>query len=1045
MNSKKKITLISIALSATLILGACQLIQKKSENTDQSSDIAPSSISTSSEIPNTSSNNSSSSSSSSSSSQPSSSVEVTKFTVIFKSEGVTLQTSEVEEGTLAVFEGELPTKSNSAFKCWDPDINSPILRDTVFNAVFVEYANEMIIDDFSTYEDTSSMMDKGWVAIAYKNGTWSEETNATVSLSNKSEEHNKSLKYDAWANSNDYKFAKKFKGGEFNKSANAINFKLAVPTYMTVKVLLHAKLRIAGTEQTPYFSYPLTNRISNEFVDYTIPLNDPGWCLWGEEGKSISTAAEWLGVSEDAILAYLTRIEFYFKGNDGSNGKFSAYLDTAKFVTLNNPQYQVNELINTPKVLTGTTTSGYTLKVDVDVNNDSTATIIDMETPVSVTGKVRISGNNLSFVSNDNGASLSYNALITDNGKTVKYVSASGTYASEVEAMDMYAVQTVDDYEQYTEDGTAYYQGSGYEDRSGCRGNYYSEFYSNNDADESPWGGKKWKLMGGSGDQLKLKQDPSGAHSGNNYICMKNSKDYGMRYMQMGLFNGTSEENSFRGTKLGFWAKTNGIVKGITISMYAQSAPTNATRDEKVSKVKFTENAAISEWKHYEIDLNPKYTYYGYMFFLDANYTADSYLYVDDIEIYGASPYAVYEAPVPFTLTTGAMYTAKINDSIQAFLDVKSESAVTLRAPGLSMSLNGTYVIDEETSDVTISLDGGVTYVVTGSNDNDQLVFKSVNGTGLVAQALNNLSFDLVTHYDNAESYAGSGMMYYQGNTNENNRSGARGAYYCDYYAGSGSSPVGGTGWMLMGGSPGGDQLSLDTEVYYQGSKSIKLKRSSVTMRYMEWDLYKGTAKPITGMDRFSIVLKNQASDDTVVRILVFTEQMITSTNHTTARINMEVTLEANQDWTEYNVTLDPSKTYYGYGIILPNDSSVGYVNFDNAMFKGPSNDPSLNFYAKKDVTISGELSTGGATASLTFGNAGTAKLNCAALNANDLACTYTMKMVGNDQIMTITVSDSVITGKFTVDATGKVTFVVTEVTGSLAAAISIGASLTNN
>ena len=144
---------------------------------------------------------------------------------------------------------------------------------------------------------------------------------------------------------------------------------------------------------------------------------------------------------------------------------------------------------------------------------------------------------------------------------------------------------------------------------------------------------------------------------------------------------------------------------------------------------------------------------------------------------------------------------------------------------------------------------------------------------------------------------------------------------------------------------------------------------------------------------------------------------------------------------TEY----DPSKTYYGYGIILPNDSSVGYVNFDNAMFKGPNNDPSLNFYAKKDVTVSGELSTGGANASLTFGNAGTAKLNCAALNANDLACTYTMKMVGNDQIMTITVSDSAIAGKFTVDATGKVTFVVTEVTGSLASAISIGASLTNN
>ena len=1042
MNSKKKIALLSVALSAMMVLGACRNIERRTKSSaEPSSDIVQSSL------PSSSSNDASINTSSElpSSSQPSTSTEVViKYTVIFKSEGVTLQTSEVEKGTLAVFEGQLPTKANCAFQGWDPDINEPIMKDTTFNAVFTEYANEMMIDDFSSYEDTPSMMDEGWVAITYKNNQWTEETNATVSLSNKSESHNHSLKFDAWANSMDYKFAKKFSGGEFKKSANAIRFRLAVPTYMTVKVLLHAKLKIAGTEQTPYFSYPLTNRISNEFVDYIIPLNDPGWCLWGEEGKSISTCAEWLSVSEDAILAYLTRIEFYFKGNEGNGGKFSAYLDYAKFVTLDNPQYFATELITIPKTLTGTTASGYTLKVDVNVLGDSTATIIDMETPVSVTGKVRIDGNNLSFTSNDSGASLTYNALITDGGNTVKFVSATGTFADEVENMDMYAVQTVDDYEQYTEDGVAYYQNGEYEDRSGCRGDFYSEYYTGADGDESPWGGAKWKLMGGNGDQLKLKQDPSGAHSGNNYLCMKNSQSYGMRYMQMGLFNGTSEAKSFRGTKLGFWAKTNGVVKGITISMYAQSAPTNATRDERVSKVKFTENAAISEWKHYEIDLNPKYTYYGYMFFLDANYSADSYLYVDDIEIYGASPYAVYEAPVPFTLNNGAMYNAKINDSIQAFLDVKSETAVTLRAPGLGMSLNGTYVIDEDTSDVTITLDGGVTYVVTGSNDSDELVFKSVSGSGIVAQALNNLNFNLVTHYETAENYENSGTMYYQGNTNESSRSGARGAYYCDYYAGSGSSPVGGSGWMLMGGSPGGDQLSLDTEVYYQGSKSIKLKRSSVTMRYMEWDLYKGTAKPITGMDRFTIFLKNQASDDTIVRILVFTEQMITPSNQTTARINTEVTMDANQDWTEYTVNLDPTKTYYGYGIILPNDSSVGYVNFDNAMFKGPSNDPTLNFYAKKGVTISGDLSAS-ASASLTFGDAGTAKLNCAALNANDLACTYVMRMNGANQEMALAVSDSIIVGTYAVDVTGKVTFTVTSVTGSLSAYIAAGVVLTNN
>ena len=61
----------------------------------------------------------------------------------------------------------------------------------------------------------------------------------------------------------------------------------------------------------------------------------------------------------------------------------------------------------------------------------------------------------------------------------------------------------------------------------------------------------------------------------------------------------------------------------------------------------------------------------------------------DDIELYGASPYAVYEAPIPFSLNVGAKYNAKINGLIQAFLDVKSASAVTLTAPGLNMTVNG--------------------------------------------------------------------------------------------------------------------------------------------------------------------------------------------------------------------------------------------------------------------------------------------------------------------------------------------------------------------
>ena len=952
----------------------------------------------------------------------------------------------MEEGELAKYEGDIPTKGTPGqyiFKCWDPDINEPIMQDTVFNAVFMEYADQIIIDDFSKYEDTASMMDENWVAIGYKNNQWTEETNAAVSLSYKSDEGDKALRFDAWANTNDYKFAKKFKANAFAKSANALQFKLAVPTYMTVKVLLHATVKIGGSEQQPYFSYTLKNRLSNEYVDYTIPLNDDGWALWNEEGKSISTCASWMGVQEDALLNYLTRIEFYFKGNDGNGGKFVAYLDSARFVTLNNPKFETHEKITVPSVLTGTTKSGNTLRVNIGDNNDTVASIIDLQTPVSVNGKTTVSGNSFVFTSNDNGQTLTYKANITDGGTTVKYVEATGSLAAEAEEMDLVAVQKVDDFEQYKEDGKAFYKDGPIEERSGCRGDFYSEYYSNSDADNSPWGGLKWSLMGDNGDQLKLKQDNT-AHSGTNYLCMKNSASYGMRYMQWGLFDGSSERHSFRGNYMGFWAKTNGVVKKFTAYMYYQNAPTNATRDERVSKAIFTETGAVGEWKHYELELNPTKTYYGYMFFIDANWASDSYLYIDDVEVYGASPYATYVEPEPeqpFALTPGLTYNAKIKDLYQAFLDVKAANKVTFRAPGLDMVVDGSYAINEETNDITFTLDGGITYVLTGSKENDQLKFKSINGSGIIANALNGLDFNLLMYGDNAESYADAGQMYYQGNTNEKAISGARGAYYCDYYTGSGTSPIGGSGWNLMGGN--GDQLTLDTENHYEGKQSLKMKKSTAGgMRYIQWDLFKGTAKAKTGVDKFTVYLKNQASDNTQLKIYVFTEQQITSTNHTTARVSKDVTLTANQDWTAYTVELDPSKTYYGYGIFLNQASAVGWINVDNAMFYGPNNDASLNFYAKKDMVLSGNITAG--PASLKFGDAGKATFTCAALNATDVAATYKMAMNGNNQEITISFGDNVIVGTYAVDVLGNVTLTIVSATGSAAAYINAGATLTN-
>ena len=483
------------------------------------------------------------------------------------------------------------------------------------------------------------------VALGYSSstGTWTEDTKAAVSLGVNSVEGEKSLRFDAWENGVGYKFAKIYEDAPFNQSANALKFRLMVPSMNTVKVLVHTQpVEILGTYYSPSFTYTLDVQ-SGEYVEYTIPLADDGWALWGEAGKSMHTVADWLGVHEDDMVRILKKVEFYVQGYDGKNGlPYIGFLDSASFVTLDNPALSQDENMKEYKVYTGNTASGNVMKLELG-DEGAVATIIDVETPTPINGQVTVDGKSFTFVSND-GETLTYNGRLINGGQSIRFVSAEGSLAAEVEDMDFGAVQVLDNFEQYETDGQAYYASNpDKNNRSGCRGAYYSEYYKGSGSTE--WGGSGWSLLEGYGDQLKLKQDQAGAHSGNNYLCLKNSTGVGMRYMQWGLFDGSSQKNSYRGAKLGFWAKTKGLVKQFKFTAYSQTTPRNATKDSYMKQLVENRTEAFTEWEHFEIELNPDVVYYGFLVFMEKSYLDEAtYLYIDDVEIYTANPYATYSA-----------------------------------------------------------------------------------------------------------------------------------------------------------------------------------------------------------------------------------------------------------------------------------------------------------------------------------------------------------------------------------------------------------------
>ena len=545
MKTKKSFVFLSLALASLLVLGGC-VKGNTSESQPQ-----PSSSGQQSE---------------SSEPQPSSSSEEAKtYTVRFVVNGEVVQTSQVVEGELAQFEGVIPPiptpdpNVQTRFRKWDKDINQPITADTTFNAIFKDYALSQMVDDFESYTSTGRLLEANWMALTYSSSGWTDQTNAAVSLSTNSIVGNQALRLDAWSNDCDYKIAKVYDASPFTYAANALRVRMMFPRHLTVKILIHTEtFTVDGKEYTPYFSY-LVDSTTSDYAEYIIPLADAKWAAWGEQGKTMASVAEWAGLHVDDVIKYITRIEFYTRGATISGGaEFAGFLDTVEFLTIDNPTYSVVDEMKDYSVYTGVTTvSGQRVKITLGENGQGTASLLDLAQPLDIPGVYTVEDNKITFSSADDGAALVYEGQLLDGGQHIKYLASDGAFADEVENMDIHAVQVMDNFEQYPEDGVSWWNGNkdNPEARSGCRGAYYSEYYSGSADDSTEWGGSKWSLMRGNGDQLKMVTE-----DGNNYLSLKSSSGAAMRYMQWGMYDGSAEKQAYRGKTLSFWAKSEGVV-----------------------------------------------------------------------------------------------------------------------------------------------------------------------------------------------------------------------------------------------------------------------------------------------------------------------------------------------------------------------------------------------------------------------------------------------------------------------------------------------------
>ena len=232
--------------------------------------------------------------------------------------------------------------------------------------------------------------------------------------------------------------------------------------------------------------------------------------------------------------------------------------------------------------------------------------------------------------------------------------------------------------------------------------------------------------------------------------------------------------------------------------------------------------------------------------------------------------------------------------------------------------------------------EAGKDFVLTAKTTDEAYSFEYVNATGTLAEYMVGMTLSGgVEMIDNFESYTETGLGYDNysgsgGNKDLSKRSGLRGSYFSDYYSGGSGSPLGGDGWSLMGSS---DYLSLDKTTAHSGSNSAKYKyNSTCAMRLVSWGLYDGTAEPFSKATTFSFWVKG-VEESFDIKVRVFSVPKIDKTTHVSDSVSKVAafTIPANSDWTEYTVSLDSSKIYYGFTFTTQaNYKNTRYFNVDD-------------------------------------------------------------------------------------------------------------------
>lgn len=238
------------------------------------------------------------------------------------------------------------------------------------------------------------------------------------------------------------------------------------------------------------------------------------------------------------------------------------------------------------------------------------------------------------------------------------------------------------------------------------------------------------------------------------------------------------------------------------------------------------------------------------------------------------------------------------------------------------------------TSKTALSLSfTNLTYNFTYNGHSLSFVSKSGSNAGLWPQ----ISLDRIYNVENFELYTTTGQGY-TSSTTKYQTTGLRSSYYADYYTGSSSGEIGGSGWPVMTSS---DNSNYHSSKGHNSSKCGIFKFSNgSSMRYIYMNSLYGIKRSIGKGATLSFWARGAYTNTnfntdhasgTSMKFYAYFDTPLSSSNQASARETFEYSVTAGSTWQHFEFPLTEGRTYYGFGFFAQQSSgSTQYVPIDD-------------------------------------------------------------------------------------------------------------------